>query len=969
MFVFQHHKMKKLELSFYFICLLVPAYFVYHRGQDVSFDLLNYHFYMGYFLLNGRFMDDMAAAGWRHSFFNPAADVVTYLSLTHLPFPLSAWAFLLIQLMCIPPIVLLAKGIASELGYQRAFIPAIPAIVLSLLAPLWWSELGTCFIESWTAPLIIYGVYFLFSAYKESALSMTRTAMAGALFGLAVGLKMTNGLFAVSGFLMLAALLYRSEFRVSVSAGFYFLAGCGVGFLLTAWWNWYLWSEWGSPIFPYYNAIFKSEFWEFTNWIQTRYLFSSFQEFLTLFIVQAAWGTTKTSAELFADARFLFVTMLVPAAILCTPAMRLNRQLMAFMLFMASSFLLWVFMFSAQRYLVPIELLLGLLVWILVVRIVEYDWLRKSLMIGLILCAGLLIKVPDWGHVPMAMGEKNPFHIEMDEQLYATPAHYIVIGDQISYVLPSFRPGSKFYGLSYISRQTSDRIFRKFEEPSELPLRILAKDRDAFKIPGVLKKASYGSLDYSLLDCKRFRTRLDRYIVCELPGEEIILEHMDPVSPSGKLGFGSSAKGVDYLRGAGWSDPEDWGTWSASRSATILLPTSPAQVDSVVIDFAAAVSPSHPVQRVEIVVNGSHAFSGSISERTGTIEFKIPEAAKSDSFKAIKMEFRLPDAVRPKDIGLGEDTRTLALGLRTITLTEDFLEKMDPVSPGEKLGFGSSAKGVDYLQAGWSDPEDWGTWSASRSATIFLKASPAQIDSVIIDFSAAVSPSHPVQRVEIVVNGSQAFSGSISERFGTLEFKMPEAAKSDSFKGITMEFRLPDAASPKEMGIGNDERILALGLRTITLTEDFLAQMEPVSPGEKLGFGSSAKGVHYLQAGWSAPEDWGTWSDSRSATVFLKASPAQVDSVAIDFAAAVSPSHPVQRVEILVNGSQAFSGSISERFGTLEFKIPEAAKSDSFKGITMEFRLPDAASPKEMGTGEDARTLALGLQAITLTGR
>ena len=443
---------------------------------------------------------------------------------------------------------------------------------------------------------------------------------------------------------------------------------------------------------------------------------------------------------------------------------------------------------------------------------------------------------------------------------------------------------------------------------------------------------------------------------------------MEPVSPGEKLSFGSSAKGVHYLQ-AGWSNPEDWGTWSDSRSATILLPTSPAQVDSVVMDFAAAVSPSHPVQRVDILVNGSQAFSGSISERSGTLEFKIPEAAKSDSFKGITMEFRLPDAASPKEMGIGNDERILALGLRTITLTEDFLAQMEPVSPGEKLGFGSSAKGVHYLQAGWSAPEDWGTWSASRSATVFLKASPAQVDSVVIDFSAAVSPSHPVQRVEILVNGSQAFSGSISERSGTLEFKIPEAAKSDSFKGIKMEFRLPDAASPKEMGTGEDTRTLALGLRTITLTEDFLEKMEPVSPGEKLGFGSSAKGVDYLQAGWSAPEDWGTWSDSRSATILLPTSPAQVDSVAIDFAAAVSPSHPVQRVEILVNGSQAFSGSISERFGTLEFKIPEAAKSDSFKGITMEFRLPDAASPKEMGTGEDTRTLALGLQAITLAGR
>ena len=660
-------KMKKLELSFYFLCLLVTASFVYHRGQDANFDLANYHFYNGYFITNGRFMQDMAAAG-AHSFLNPTADILVYLSITYLPFPLSAWVFLLIQLACIPAIVLLAKEVAGGLGYQRAFVPVIPAIVLSLLAPLWWSELGTSFIESWTAPLIIYGVYFLFSARKGADLSMTRIAIAGVLFGLSVGLKWTNGLFCVSGFLMLAALLYRSEFRVSLLAVFYFLAGCGVGFLPTAWWNWYLWSEWGSPVFPFYNAIFKSEFFYFVNWNNRRWHFTSFREFLA-FIVQAAWGTTRTAQITFADARFLFVTMLVPVAILCKPAMRMNRQLMAFLLFMASSLLLWVLMFSIQRYLVPFELLLGVLVWILVVRIVERDWLRKAVMIGLCVCAALLIKVPDWGHVPMAMGGKNPFSIE-NEDICATPARYIVVGYTISYLLPSLHPDSKFYGIhgSEIPMTKSyGRIFRKIAEPSELPLRILAKDSDANKIPDILQRAGYNSFDNSLLYCKPFRTIIDRYIVCELLGEEVILEQMEPVSPSEKLDFGSSAKGVHYLQ-AGWSDSEGWGTWSASRSATLLLPTSPAQVDSVVIDFAAAVSPSHPVQRVEIVVNGSQAFSGSISERSGTIEFKIPGAAKSDAF--IKMEFRLPDAASPKEMGLGEDRRTLAIGLRTITLTE-----------------------------------------------------------------------------------------------------------------------------------------------------------------------------------------------------------------------------------------------------------------------------------------------------------
>lgn len=528
--LFNTQKKFRLELLFYFLCLFVTASFVYHRGQDAGGDLFNYHFYQGYSLVNGRFMEDMAAAG-AHSFFNPITDVLAYLSIAHLPFPLSAWSLLLVQLTSIPAIVLLAKEIASDLGYPRAFMPAFPAILLSLLAPIWWAELGMSLNDATTAPLIIYGVYFLFSAYKGADLSMTRIAIAGMLFCLSVGLKMTNGPFFVSGFLMFAALLYRSGLRVSVLAGFYFLAGCGVGFLLTAWWNWYLWLEWGSPVFPFYNSIFKSEFHDFSNWNNTLYHFSSFQEFLT-FIVQSAWDTNRTTAahwrtnstgHLFADARLLSVTMLVPAAILCKPAMRLNRRLMAFILFMASSFLLWVFLFSIQRYLIPFELLLGLLLWVLVVHIVERDWLRKSLMICVILCAGLLIKVPDFSHVPIALGEKNPFSIT-DEEIYSSPARYIVTGDTISYLLPSLHPDSKFYGIyaGIIPMEKShDRIFRKLAEPSELPLRILFHRRFMSNVGLTLIGLERQGLlrDVHSLDCRTFRIRKlewGNYNVCEL---------------------------------------------------------------------------------------------------------------------------------------------------------------------------------------------------------------------------------------------------------------------------------------------------------------------------------------------------------------------------------------------------------------------------------------------------------------------
>lgn len=640
-----------LELLLYFLCLSATAFFVYWRGQDRNWDLLNYHFYQGYSLLNGRFMEDIAAAKLQ-SFLNPTANVWAYLSLTHLPFPLSAWAILLIQLTSIPAIVLLAKEIASVLGYPRTFIPVIPAIALSLQAPLWWSELGTTFFSSWTAPFIIWGVYFLFSAYQTSGLSKIRIAIAGVLFGLAAGLKLTNAPFAVSGFLMIAALLYRSGWRASVLASFYFLVACGVGFLLTAWWNWHLWSAWGSPVFPLYNAIFKSELFDFVNFRDVRWHFSSFQEFLT-FIVQSAWGTDKTSEIRFADTRYLFVTMLIPAAIFCRPAMRLNRQLIAFMLFMASSFLLWVFMFAYQRYLMPFELLLGLLVWILVVRIVESHWLRKSVMIGLSLCMVLLIKVPDWGHAPMALGGKNPFSIEMDEKLYATPARYAVVGAPISYVLPSFHPDSKFYGIGF-SRQVDDLIYGKLSEASELPLRILAKDGDAPLIPAILKRAGYDSLEHSL-DCKYFRTGIGRYIVCELQFQkrQSVVSNIAVDADFSENGY-LKIKGILWERGL--SSFEPWGRWS----------------DQDQVEFG--LSGCLPQGRLKLMMAG-HAFGPNVGlpvkvalgDKEIIIKFSDVGNQQTAHFTndatcLNKLVIKIPKPTSPHELGLSVDARKLGIG-------------------------------------------------------------------------------------------------------------------------------------------------------------------------------------------------------------------------------------------------------------------------------------------------------------------
>jgi hypothetical protein len=139
-----------------------------------------------------------------------------------------------------------------------------------------------------------------------------------------------------------------------------------------------------------------------------------------------------------------------------------------------------------------------------------------------------------------------------------------------------------------------------------------------------------------------------------------------------------------------------------------------------------------------------------------------------------------------------------------------------------------------------------------------------------------------------------------------------------------------------------------------------------VTFGQPILFKAGSEALAYLLSGWSTPESWGTWSDSSSTMMFLPIKAKEVESIIVEFNVLISPSHLSQRVEILMNGIRVSSMTIRESPATVEVEVPDAAKLDSSSGIKIEFLLPDAARPKDVGLGDDGRTLALGLLAITL---
>jgi O-antigen/teichoic acid export membrane protein len=124
------------------------------------------------------------------------------------------------------------------------------SILIAAFGPMTLSEVGTSFADILTALPVIGAVGLILSANAQHP---GRHAMAGLLMGAAVGLKLTNMIFLIGAG---ASLLYAARPAMALA---YFAVGSAIGALGTGGaWCWTLWEQFGNPVFPFYNTIFRS---------------------------------------------------------------------------------------------------------------------------------------------------------------------------------------------------------------------------------------------------------------------------------------------------------------------------------------------------------------------------------------------------------------------------------------------------------------------------------------------------------------------------------------------------------------------------------------------------------------------------------------------------------------------------------------------------------------------------------------
>ena len=385
-------------------------------GLENDYDLKNYHWYEPFMILNGKLDFDIVPAH-RQNFHAPLQDLVFY-GTKHL---LWDYPSLLKAVLSVPAAVAAFLGtclasslIPDDIRGRRIFGGIAAGLGATGAAGL--PTLATTMSEMMPAALMLAGLLLIIG---RNALQ-TRVPIilsAAILFGGALGLKLTNMPFCAA--LAIALPIGCAE---TVLARLRLLAVLGVGMVIGAaitagpWWA-YLYMTFGNPIFPYYNNVFHSPFFEHIRLTDDTFLPATPLRAVFFPLFWAFHRSRIVSEPALRDPRFAIALLLTLLMLLhaflvwCYPKVRdvlhippAGPRERFLLIFFILSYAGWEWMFSIFRYLAPVEMISGLIILLPVLALLRIGRMRlaAAMAAGIILVTGAVTRYPAWGRLPYA---------------------------------------------------------------------------------------------------------------------------------------------------------------------------------------------------------------------------------------------------------------------------------------------------------------------------------------------------------------------------------------------------------------------------------------------------------------------------------------------------------------------------------------------------------------------------------------
>ncbi|WP_156820134.1 hypothetical protein [Synechococcus sp. PCC 7336] len=380
------------------LCLLTGL-MSFIQGWHVSFDLMNYQYYNNYAWLNN-VLEYHFSPGQVQSFHNPLLWLPYYLSIRHLPTPLTGFLIGLPQGLNL----FLIYWISTKV-FPGARVIHILSIAMAMISPMYTFELGS-FAGDNICSIFVLAALTVVVKIKESSCRINARAtlikwlFCGLLIGIASGLKLTNLTFLIPIPIVLFIQTYLSSRKTKIA--FYLrqtllpiaflIFGFVLGFLCTSGlWMYFLYSRYENPLFPYYNAIFKSEYFQPINLKYDRWIPDGFIEGIKYVWFWLVGKDEQTTWHWFPyrDAKwFLFWLLLLFLAIL--KLFRLYRYSYGqsnlsenniaswrtdfsyfLVLYSAIGFTIWLYQFGYIRYLLPLDIIAGIVLFFIIEEIVK----------------------------------------------------------------------------------------------------------------------------------------------------------------------------------------------------------------------------------------------------------------------------------------------------------------------------------------------------------------------------------------------------------------------------------------------------------------------------------------------------------------------------------------------------------------------------------------------------------------------
>jgi len=428
-------------------------------GQDLNFDLLTYHYYLGFSAFSDRLPLDFLAGG-AAAYQSPLPYVLLYfLDSAGVPPIVNAALHACLHAASLVLLFLLTRVLLRGTALEHNRAAWIAFWLLGAVAPIYWQLVGTSFADALTGALLLGALWLTAESLPaaDRAGSLKLLAFGACLAGVAVAARVHNAIFALALFSALLVVRFpdpRTYLRfVAVFAG----ACAGAWLLCFAPWSWRLFREFGSPIFPLFNGLFASADYPAVNLHFVGFVPQTATDLLLLPFRMATYQEWRFGEKPFPDVRPALLVLSAAACVLAwiyrkaaggseaTVPAEARRLVMLF--FLIGS-LLWLVTSSNSRYGMALFLLAGPVGAVLLSRALPFRYVFPIVGAAVLWQAAqqqLYFSQYRWASGPW--GERY-FDWQVPPALTAEPAVYLAFGYKgASSLAPRVHPASRHAAL------------------------------------------------------------------------------------------------------------------------------------------------------------------------------------------------------------------------------------------------------------------------------------------------------------------------------------------------------------------------------------------------------------------------------------------------------------------------------------------------------------------------------------------